>query len=99
MSSAKPIPWIIPSYFAGTLFLNIISKRINKSLPPSRAGMGKRLNIPRFTVIRAIIGRIFLRLYFAALPMATVTPTGPDIALIPYLPEIRSISENQITRR
>ena len=47
--------------------------------------------------ISAIMGIKAKRFCFATLPIAEVRPTGPDTALIPYLPEIKSISERQIT--
>lgn len=55
------------------------------------------MNSPKFMVIIAIIGRRFARLTFAAEPIAAVTPTGPDTALMPYFPPMISISERQTT--
>jgi hypothetical protein len=43
------------SYFAGIGLRNTISINIKKSLPPSSAGMGRRLNTPIFIDINAII--------------------------------------------
>ena len=59
--------------------------------------MGNKLNIPRFIVISAIIGSKFSRFCFAAEPIAAVMPTGPETALIPYFPLIRSISDRHTT--
>ena len=59
--------------------------------------MGNRLNSPKFMVISAIIGKIELKFCFATLPIAAVTPTGPETALIPYFPPIKSNSDLYIT--
>ena len=77
--------------------MNIISKRINTSLPPSSAGTGNKLKMPKFILINAINGNRFCKLCFAAFAITTVTPTGPETALKPYLPLIKSIKLRQIT--
>ena len=87
----------MPSFSGGTSFLRTSSTSIKNNLPPSNAGSGNKLKIPRFIIISAIIGSSEVRLCFAAEQIATVTPTGPETALIPYLPETRSTSERHIT--
>ena len=62
-----------------------------KSLPPSRAGNGKRFATPRFIVISAIINSrlsIFLSVAAAAVTSAIIStvPTGPASSEAPYLP-------------
>ena len=45
-----PIRLIVSSTFGLSLFLLIISRRIKRSLPPSRAGIGRRFMTARFAL-------------------------------------------------
>ena len=78
-NKTSPTPCITASYFLGTGFLVIISIKINNARLPSREGIGNKLKIPRFIVIRAIIGSKFaIPPLETAEDIAAVTPTGPE---------------------
>ena len=57
----SPAAWIQFSYFGGIFLLVISSTNMKKSLPPSRAGIGRRLKSPILIVMSAIIMSIELQ--------------------------------------
>ena len=91
----RPTALIVDSIFAGIFFLVIISMSIISVLPPSRAGRGRRFITPRFMLISAVILSSDRAPAFAAVPIASEIPTGPETAAMVYLPVIRSIMDSQ----
>ena len=58
----SPKLWILASISLGTGFLNIHSIKTNKTLAPSNAGIGNKLNTAKFTAISGNNNIKFLKL-------------------------------------
>ena len=74
---AKPKVLTALKIFAGIFLLEIASTKRSKSLPPSRAGRGKRLMSERLMEIRAVRISKELKPNLAASPTIPTIPTGP----------------------